>query len=75
MLLYGDFVLLYDYFDCNIFFGPVIRHEYCSTFANYYVGALLYEIWRLSSLNITHMEPQPKEVDDGVPVMGVFIKD
>ena len=44
LFLYVDFVLLYDDFDCNIFFGPVIRHEYCNTFANYYVGALLYEI-------------------------------
>ena len=44
LLLYVDFVLLYDDFDCNICFGPVIRHEYCNTFANYYVGALLYEI-------------------------------
>ena len=44
LLLYVDFVLLYDDFDCNICFGPVIRHEYCNTFSSYYVGALLYEI-------------------------------
>ena len=33
LLLYVDFVLLYDDFDCNIRFGPAIRHEYCNTFA------------------------------------------
>ena len=35
LFLYDDFVLLYDDFDCNICFGPVIllRHEYCATFA------------------------------------------
>ena len=33
LFLYDDFVLLYDNFDCNIRFGPVIRHEYCFTFA------------------------------------------
>ena len=44
LLLYVDFVLLYDDFDCNIFFGPVIRHEYCNTFGKLLRGALLYEI-------------------------------
>ena len=33
LLLYGDFVLVYGDFDCNIRFGPVIRHEHCVTFA------------------------------------------
>ena len=44
MLLYVDCVLLCDDFDCNICFGPVIRHEYCNTFGKLLRGALLYDI-------------------------------
>ena len=65
LLLYVDFVLLYDDFDCNIFFGPVIRHEYCNTFANYCrqpedIRRLHLTAIVIGDADITHMEPQPK---------------
>ena len=54
MTILCDFVLLYDDFDCNIRFGPVICHEYCVTFAWVSTVCLqngypfwIYRIWSL----------------------------